>query len=183
MGSGNKQAQSGATAGLNNANTYTGDATSIASNLVPTLTAQAANPQGMNPLDIARADTSSMQSAGGSQGAAVGSGLLRAARTRNSGGADAAIADSSRTAGERLSNDTLQTRLKDASLKSGERNAALSGLGSLYGTDVSGGNNALGETASNVNANTNAYNSSFDWATDIMDPLLKDASAYKGFSG
>ena len=137
----------------------------------------------MSPIDIARTDTASEQAAGGAQGAAVGQGMLRAARTRNAGGADAAIADSTRTAGEKLSSDTLNTRLKNAALKSGERNSALSGLGSLYGTDVSGGNGALNANASNVNANTNAYNSSFDWATDIMDPLAKSgADAYGAYA-
>lgn len=173
---GNSTAQGAATTGQNLANQYSGAASSIGSNLVPTLTAQASNPQGMNPLDIARTDTASMQSAGGSQGAAVGSGLLKAARTRNAGGADAAIADSSRSAGERLSNDTLQTRLKNASLKSGERDSALKGLGSLYGENVTGGNQALGQVASNVNADTNAENASWDWSKDLFAPVLGDAT-------
>lgn len=169
---GSDQATEAATTSQNLANQYSGAASTIGSNLVPTLTAQAANPQGMSPLDIARTDTASMQSAGGSQGAAVGSGLLRAARTRNAGGADAAIADSTRTAGEKLSSDVLNTRLKNASLKSGERNSALTGLGNLYGEDVSGGNQALGQVAPDVNARINAEDNQFDWTNELFKPLI-----------
>jgi hypothetical protein len=131
--------------------------------VAPELEAEAAHPQGISPTDKANMNTAGQQSAGGSMAGAVGQGGLLAARTRNAGGADAAIAQSARTAGQQASNASLKTNLADASLKEHEHQAGLSGLEGMYGQNLGGSVGALGQVAPNVNANTNAQNASYDW--------------------
>jgi hypothetical protein len=162
------------------ANTYGSNASNIFSDLAPTLEAQASHPGGMSPTDLAAANTNAEQSAGGTQSAAVGQGALRAARTRNAGGGDAATEASARHAGEQLSQAGLNTRLANARIKAQQQGEAESGLGNLYGQSVSGGNQALGEVASNVNANANAENASWDWAKDLFDPIIQAAGQGAG---
>jgi hypothetical protein len=50
----------------------------------------------------------------------------------------------------------------------------------LFSENLAGGNQALGQVAGDVNANTNAENASWDWAKDVMDPLLGAASSGAG---
>lgn len=175
MARGSSTAQTASTDALADSSTYAGNAENVFGDLAPMLESQAAHPQGMAPTDLAAANTSAQQSAGGTQAAAVGQGALRAARTRNAGGADAAVGASARSAGQQLSNAGLSTVLKNASLKQNEQSQAEGELGNLYSTSVTGGNAALGATAANVNANTGASNASWDWATDLLDPALKAA--------
>lgn len=183
MARGSDQAQTGAATGNQFAQTYGGNASNIFSDLAPTLQNEMHHPSGMAPTDLAAMNTGAQQSAGGTQSAAVGQGLLRAARTRNAGGADAAVEASSRHAGEQLSEAGLQTRLKNAAMKFQQQQGAERGLGSLYGTSVSGGNQALGEVAHNVDANTNAENASWDWAKYILDPAMQAAGSAAKFGG
>jgi hypothetical protein len=112
--------------------------------LAPQLNAEITNPQGYTPAQKAAQNTAAQQSTGGSQAGAVGQGALQAARTRNAGGADAAIAQSARTAGQNLSNAALTTETNNANLQQQQRQAGLSGLQSLYGTTLGGSENALG---------------------------------------
>ena len=81
-----------------------------------------------------------MEGAGGTQAAAVGSGALRAARTRNSGGAAASTAASSRAAGEELSRANLKTNLANEEEKQQQRSQALGEEGSLFGTTTGAAN-------------------------------------------
>lgn len=175
MARGSSDAKTAAQTGQQFANTYSGNAADIFGTLTPMLTSEAAHPPGMSPMDISAADTSAQQSAGGSQGAALGQGLLRAARTRNLGGGDAATAAASRGASEALSSASLSTRLRNAALKESQRSEGVRGLEGLFGTNVSGGNQALGIVPSAVNANTQAENASWDWATDLFNPILNAA--------
>src|SRR5579864_7452790 len=103
MARGSQTADTAATSAQGLSSTYAGNASNLFGTLAPTLEAEAAHPSGMTPTDLAATDTAAKQSAGGTQAAAVGQGALRAARTRNAGGADAAVAESSRRAGEQLS--------------------------------------------------------------------------------
>jgi hypothetical protein len=183
MARGSSTAQTASTDALANSGTYAGNASNVFGDIAPMLESQAAHPQGMAPTDLAAANTSAQQSAGGTQAGAVGQGALLAARTRNAGGADAAIDSSARRAGQQLSTAGLQTILKNASLKQQQQQNAEGELGNLYGTSVAGGNGALNATAANVNANTSAENASWDWATDILDPTLKAAGSAAAGAG
>ncbi|MGA7885893.1 MAG: hypothetical protein WCA44_09130 [Acidobacteriaceae bacterium] len=158
MARGSNTASTAATQSLNNAGGLFGP-------LEGSLESEAIAPGGMSPLDIAASDTANEQSAGGAQGAAAGQGALLAARTRNAGTADAAIEESARDASRAMSEGVVNTRLKNASLKAHQQQEGLGGLNELYGEN-------LGAIAPNVNANTSATNASWDWATDLIDPMI-----------
>jgi hypothetical protein len=121
-----------------------------------------------------------MQAGGGTQAAATGQGALRAARTRNIGGGDAAIESAARSGGQQASNAALQTVLKNSALKQTQQQAGIKGMEGLFSENLAGGNQALGQVAGDVNANTNAENASWDFAKDLMDPLLGAASSGAG---
>lgn len=183
MARGSTQATTAATTAQNQAGTNYGNANALFGPLSAQLETEAAHPAGIDPTTLAQMDTAALQSGGGSTAAAVGQGALRAARTRNAGGSDAAIASSARTGGEIASKGILGNRLESANLKAKQQQEGMSGLNSLFAENLSGGNQALGIVPSSVNANTQAQNASWDWATDLFNPLMKDASAFKGFSG
>ena len=175
----------------NSANTLSGGLTANAGALygalAPELEAQAAHPAGFSPTDLADMNTAAQQSAGGSEAAAVGRGSLLASRRRNAGSADAAIGEGVRTAGQNLSKAAVGTKVANTQLKERQHEAGLSGLEGLYGTNLGGATTTLGQVASNVNADTNAQNASWDWARFLLDPALQAAggglSAYEGAKG
>ena len=177
MGRGSDQATGAATSAQNLSNEYGANASGIFSSLAPELMSEAAHPAGMAPTDLAATNTAAQQSAGGGQSAAVGQGALLAGRTRNAGSADAAIAKSTETTGQNLSRAALQTQLKNVALKQQQQQEGQKGLEGLYGQNAGESVGALGQVASNVNANTNAENASWDWAKDVMDPLMGDATS------
>jgi len=176
MARGSSQATGAATTASDLANTYSGNAASLFSTLEPTLATEAAHPAGMAPTDLAAATTAGMQTGGGTQAAATGQGALRAARTRNIGGGDAAIASAARSGGQQESNAAFQTVLKNSALKQTQQQAGIKGMEGLFSENLAGGNQALGQVAGDVNANTNAETASWDWAKDLADPLLSDVT-------
>lgn len=125
-------------------------------------------------------ETGAQQSAGGSQAGAVGQGGLFAARTRNKGGAAAAIADASRSAGQQLSKNLLGIRSANAELKNRQQQAGISGLEGLTGLETGASNTALGNVANLSRANTDAANASWDWARDIFAPIVGAGGAAAG---
>jgi hypothetical protein len=147
------------------------------------LTSQAAHPAGFSPADEAAMETGAMDTAGGSQAAAVGQGNLEAARTRNAGGFGQAVSDASRGAGETLSRGLLGVRGANAKLKQQQHDEALGGLEGLYGTNVGGSNQALGNVAPLINADTNAQNASWDAFNNITGAITNAAKSASGFKG
>jgi hypothetical protein len=123
--------------------TATNNANSLYGTLDPTLTTMATNPQGINPADMAKIQTSNMQTAGGANAGAVGQGSLLAARTKNAGTADAAIAKSGENASQTLSRANLGTQIENQGLKQQQQKEGVQGLESLYGTNVGAGENYL----------------------------------------
>lgn len=182
MARGSDSAKTGATSAQNISNQSSANAGSLYGTLAPELESELANPQGINPLDLSRMDTAAEESAGGSQAAAEGAGGLLAARTRNAGGADAAIQSSARTGGQALSRGILANRLKSAEMKEGQREGAQNALGGLYKANLGTSVGALGEVANNTNADVNSQNASWNWAKYLLDPALgassNAASAY-----
>lgn len=127
------------------ANTSNANANGLYGTLNPTLTAEATNPQGINPADLAKMNTSAQQSSGGSNAGAVGQGSLLSARTRNAGTADAAVAKSAEGAGQTLGNAAVGIQNANTQAKLKQQQQGLGGLGSLYGSNQSaaiGGLNA-----------------------------------------
>lgn len=175
MARGNDQAQQASKSANAISNTNAGEASGIFGSLNPFLTAEMVHPPGFDAATLAGMNTGAQQSAGGVAAGAVGQGALRAARTRNRGGADAATQASVRGAGETLSKGLLGVQSANARLKEQQREGASGELGKLFGTTTGAGVNALGEVANNANANTNAINASWDWAKDLFAPLMSAA--------
>ena len=180
MARGSSQASGAATQAQNNSNTFMGNANSLFSTLAPELQTEAAHPSGIAQPDLAAMNTSAQQSAGGTQAAAVGQGALAKSRTKNAGAGDAAIAASSRGAGEELSKRALQTQITNAGMKEKQQQAGLSGLEGLTGMETGAANQALGIVPQAVNANTNAANQSWDWAKYLLDPAMAAAGQGAG---
>jgi hypothetical protein len=120
------------------------NAQNVYGGLEPQLAAEAAHPMGFTPQAKALMNTAAQQSAGGSTAGAIGQGRLYATRTRNAGGAKQAIGEAVRGAGENLSNAAVGTELANANLQEKQRQAGLGGLENLYGTQLRGGEEALG---------------------------------------
>lgn len=156
-------AETAANSANNISSTAAGGAGNLYGVLAPELESEIANPSGFGPAEMAQMETAQQQSAGGAEGAAEGAGDLEAARTRNAGGAQAAIASGARSADKTLSQGVLGTQIANAKLKAQQQQEATGGLENLYNTEEGSSIGALGEVASNVNANTNQQNASWDW--------------------
>lgn len=122
--------------GQNISRTGLGNASALYGTLSPTLTTMAINPQGINPADMAKIQTSNQQTAGGANAGAVGQGSLLAARTRNAGTGAAALAKSSENASQNLSKANLAAQNENVRLKQQQQQEGLAGLNSLYGTNA-----------------------------------------------
>lgn len=177
VGKGNNTASTAATQALGQANTLGNESQASYNALMPELQGFAANPPGEAPADIAAQTTEAMEGAGGTQAGATGAGALQESRTNNPGSARAAIASSSRGAGEQLSRRGLGIQTNNAQIKRGQQSEGLSGLQGAYGTSTGGSNQAFGETANNVNANTQAANEDWNWARTLLDPAMSGGSS------
>ena len=135
-------ANSGTAVGM--ANQANANAANIYGGLEPMLQAQAANPTGYTPAQVAMQNTAAMQSAGGANAAAVGGGGLYAARTHNAGAVPAAIGDSIRSTGQTLSDAAVGVQQRSAELAQHKQQQGLAGLGGLYDTELGAGQKDLG---------------------------------------
>lgn len=131
--------------------------------LAPQLINQSVNPQGYAPTDLAAMNTAAQQGAGGGAASAVGQGQLKAARTHNAGGSDAAIADAARTSGENASEAALKVATGNAQAKMHQQEHAQNELGTQEGIQQTAALGALGQVPGDVNASTNAEDASWDW--------------------
>ena len=150
------------------------------STLAPQLSVDSLHPTGFTPQMEADMNTASQQSVGGSNAGAVGQGNLLAARTKNAGGPDAAIAESVREGGRQASKNALGIKIASAQLAQQKRAQALGQMGDLYGTSTTGANSALGQVASNSQADTAAKNASWNWASQILVPMMGAAGRAAG---
>ncbi len=178
MARGNQQAQDASKSALGYSGALQGQQSSLYGALAPQLMGDISHPTGFTPNEKAEQNTAAQESAGGSQAGAVGQGALLSQRTRNSGTADAAVGESARNAGRSSMRAALGTELADTALKNQKMAAAKGELGGLYGTSTQGGNQALGQVASNVNANTNAAEQSWNWAKYLVDPATMNKAAF-----
>jgi hypothetical protein len=130
---------------------YSANAAGVNNTLTPALTAEAVNPQGYSPTQLAAQTTAAEQTAGGSNAGATGGALLRAVRSRNVGAAPAAIDASNENASKNLSQTNAGIQTKNADLQQKQRQAGLSGLQGLYDENVGAGQNALNSSNSALN--------------------------------
>lgn len=138
------------------ANTAQQNGQQLYSQLFPTLSAEATDPKGYAPEDLAAINTATQQSVGGSTAGAVGQGDLVAARTRNSGGFQPSIDEALRTGGRDLSQKALTVQGANADLKEKQRQEGISGLEDLHSQQA---NELLGSMGIGVSA-TNAKTAS-----------------------
>lgn len=163
----------------NLSNTLTANAGNIYGGLEPTLQAEAAHPQGYTPTQKAVMNTAAQQSAGGSQAGTVGQGGLYAARTRNAGGAQSAIGAGTRSAGANLSKAAVGTETNNANLQQKQQQEGISALGGLYGTELSGGEGALGlSNQALAGANSTAAND--PWTKILLQSIQSGGQAAAG---
>jgi hypothetical protein len=131
---------------------------------------------------MAAQNTAAQQSAGGSQAGSVGQGALLAARTRNAGAAQNAIAQGGRQASQNLSNAAVGTQVRNAGLQQQNQRAATSGLESLYGTELGGSESALGLSNSALNtANQSAANN--PWMKLLQSGIAAGGQAGAAYAG
>jgi hypothetical protein len=168
--------------GQNLASSLTGNAASIYGGLEPALQSEAAHPQGYTPSQVASQNTAAQQSAGGSQAATAGAGGLYAARTKNAGAAQNAIGAGTRAAGANLSNAAVGVANKNANLQQQQQQEGLKGLGGLYSTNLSGGENALGLSNSALSgaASSDAAN---PWLKILMQGMSNGQQAAGAAAG
>lgn len=125
-------------------NTSTANSNALYKQLFPALNQEATSPQGFDPKDLSAMRTAGEQSLGGATAGAVGEGDLLGARTRNAGGFAPALDEAVRSGQRELSQRAVETEGTNAALKESQRQAGLSGLGNLYGTNTSNMLNSLG---------------------------------------
>lgn len=151
-----------------NANQFSGRGTSAWNAAFPELQQNATNPTGFSNQQLANMNTANSQSVGGGQAAAMGQGNLMAGRTRNTGGFGAALDESARGAGRQLSQNAVGIQNANAQLAQQKQQSALSELGGLYGQNVQGLNDMLGQSNNAIGQWTNADNST-------QNALMQDA--------
>lgn len=130
--------------------------------LSPALTQEVQNPQGFAPEDLTAMNTASQQSLGGSQAGAVGAGNLRAARTRNAGGGDAAIAESARQGMRQNSQNAVTIQANNALEREKNRQAGISGEEGLFGENSDATLKALGLSNNALQGAAGSKNGFFD---------------------
>lgn len=162
MGKGaNKQLLNNSGVAQDSSNKLRGSGTDVNNFLMPELKAEADNPEGYTPQQLAYQNTASQQSLGGGVAATTGEADLTAARTRNAGGFQGAVGTANRGAQRQLSQNAVGIESDQAKLQQAQRQQALQSLQSLYGVDeatalgyLGTSNSALGteEQATGVHA-------------------------------
>lgn len=159
--------------------TSQGNANDLYSKLFPTFQAEATNPQGFAPGDLAAMNTANQQSVGGSTAGAVGEGDLAGARTRNSGSFAPALDEAVRSGERTASENAVGIQGENAALKESQRQAGIAGLSGLYGQNNSDMLSALGLSNSSTNALTTAGQSG--WFQNMLG--FMNAAANVGKAG
>lgn len=166
---------------LGQSNALGANAGAIYGPLSSQLQSQAAHPSGYTPNQMAAQNTAAQQSAGGSMAGTVGQGALLAARTRNAGAAQNAIAQGGRQASQNLSNAAVGTQVRDANLQQQNQHQATQGLEGLYGQELGGSQRALGLSDQALNTANQAKPTFWqNFAGQAASDALKAATAAAG---
>jgi hypothetical protein len=172
----NQALQAGNTAATT-AGGYNATASGIGANLVPFLTRQMTNPQGMSQRDIGAQLTAGLAGAGGATAGLTGAAGKMAATTRNPMGFSSALDAAARERARAGAGTAERVAANNADVKLRQQQEAEQGLGGLYGTAGRLGVESQGQTAEDVNAAANA--SKTGWLqnlTALMQAGDSDAS-------
>lgn len=135
---------------------YNSTAGGIGANLVPFLTRQMTNPQGMSQRDIGAQMTSQLAGTGGATSGLTGAAGKMATVGRNPMGFSAALDAAARTADKLNAGAGERVAANNANVKLQQQNEAANQLGNLYGTSGKLGVELQGQVAPDVNADVNA---------------------------
>lgn len=144
-------AKAGAGTATGNASQYGNTAGQVGGTLIPTLTQQATNPQGLSPTDLNNELVAGEQAAGGATGAINDKAALTAERTNNTGNLSALMDQAARRQGQTLSQNALGVQSQNANLKQQQQQSALKGLEGMYGTDVGAQLKSMGISDEDLN--------------------------------
>lgn len=144
MGKGaNKSLLSNSGVASSNSQNLYNTAGNVGNFVTPQLEGDVTNPKGFTPQQKAYMDTASQQSLGGSVAGVTGQANLEAARTRNKGGFQGAIASGSRAAQRQLSQNAVGVEVEQAKLQQQQRQQALEALSKMYGVDLAAAGNYM----------------------------------------
>lgn len=160
------QASNAANQASSTAAGYGAGAGTISSTLVPFESRQLTNPSGMSQQDIASQLTAGLAGAGGATSGLAGAASKDAATTRNPMGFSAALDSAARSRAKAAAGTSEGIAANNANVKLQQQNQAGDILGKMYGTDVSGQNEASAQIAPDINAQVNASNSG--WLQNLM---------------
>lgn len=160
------QAGTAATTAGNTAAGLGASASTIGSQLVPYESRQLQNPSGMSQQDIGAQLTAGLAGAGGSTSGLAGAASKDAATSRDPMGFSAALDSAARSRDKAEAGTSEGIAANNVNVKLGQQSDAAKALGGIYGTDVSGANQASGQIAPDVNAQVNASNSG--WLQNLM---------------
>lgn len=149
-------AMNSAGAASTTAGQYGSTAAGIGANLVPFLTRQMTNPQGMSQQDIGAQMTSQLAGTGGATSGLTGAAGKMATVGRNPMGFSAALDAAARTADKSNAGAGERVAANNANVKLQQQNEAAQQLGNLYGTSGKLGVESQGQVAPDVNAAVDA---------------------------
>lgn len=155
-----------ATTASNTAAGYGANASTIGSQLVPYESRQLQNPSGMSQQDIGSQLTAGLAGAGGATSGLAGAASKNAATSRNPMGFSAALDSAARSRDKAAAGTSEGIAANNVNVKLGQQSDAAKTLQGLYGTDVSGQNQASGQVANDINAQVAASNSG--WLQNLM---------------
>lgn len=130
------QAMGNSRSATGTASGYGSTAGGIGATLVPGMTQQYTNPQGLGQVGLNAELGAAEQAGGGATGAVQGEAGLNAMRTRNTGALSSVLDQAARRGGQNLSQSALGIQAQNEQLKQKQREEAAQGLQGLYGTDV-----------------------------------------------
>lgn len=173
----NQALQAGQTAQTTGA-AYNSTAAGIGANLMPFLTRQMTNPQGMSQRDVGAQLTAGLAGAGGATAGLTGAANKMAAATRNPMGFSAALDAAARERARAGAGTAERVAANNADVKLRQQQEAAQGLGGLYGTAGRLGVESQGQTAEDVNAAARA--NSTGWLQNLTQLMQAGGKAAGG---
>jgi hypothetical protein len=159
---------------------YGAQAGGIGGMLVPYLESSITNPQGFGPAAENAMLVQGLEGAGGAASGIAGEAGLRAARSRNVGGATGVLDEAAREKMRTSAGVGLDVATKNAMLQQQQRSQAQQQLEGLYGTDVGAQLKAQSLVPEDINAWTNA--SKTGWLQNV-EGVMGAVGGMAGASG
>jgi hypothetical protein len=168
------QALQNATSGADTSATLLGEGENEQqSELLPFLNSEITNPSGYGQPALNAMTTATGQAASGATANATEQAKLNAARTGNTAGQSAIIANAARSGANAQTNANNQVQIGNAEEKLKQQQQGAQGLGQVASSDLSGGLGALGLSNEAINAWSNANKSAGNLWSNVGLPLIQ----------